>query len=153
MSSEPISLWPTGEQLYEELAREARARNISATRLAGKIWPYGPSWKLEQLRIAVRPTPATVDKIRAVIAGKPVDQDFEGKVEDTRLTITRAERAARGMPPSRREVRETALLRRHAETRSAVERRRRVSRMALEQKRPGETLHAAVARLEQEGWA
>ena len=140
---------PTGEQLYQELVAEARRRQVGVVRLARQLWPYGPNWKLEQMRIAARPKPATVERIRSVIAGEPVERDFEGAIDEPVLTITRDERAAQGLPPSRRQIYEERSLRRLAEAKAALQRRIALSRLAHERKLPGETLQAATARLEQ----
>ena len=57
----------TGGQLHQDLTEAAAAAGVPLHRLFDE-----PNSKLEQLRIAKRPTQSTIDRVRALIAGKPV---------------------------------------------------------------------------------
>jgi hypothetical protein len=132
---------PTGEQLYEAMRDAAASKGVSLHRLAALLFPNGPGWKLEQMRIARAPKPVTVERVRCLING-----DLPPLPE----TITRQARAAAGMPPSRRELKERRMLHGQQQARDALERRIALSRRAHDVKLPGESLHAAVQRLEQD---
>lgn len=129
---------PTGEQLYQELRTEAARRRVSLHSLGALLFPNGPGWKLEQMRIAAAPKPETVARVRALIAGQlPPLPD----------TITRQAREAAGLPASKRQVQEERVLDWRLREKADVEHRLNLSRQAHDLRRPGETLHAAAARL------
>lgn len=140
---------PSGEDLYQELIAEAKRRSVGVYHLGRKLWPYGTNWKLEQLRIAKAPQEATIKRIRAVIAGESIEPSFDAEV-DPPAPIARAHRRELGLAPSQREHEENRLLERQLEIKRQLEDRIDVCRLAHAKRLPGETLHAAAARLERE---
>ena len=128
---------PTGEQLYQELVAEARRRQKAVSVLARKIWHVDPRRRLEQMRCAAEPKPLTVDRIRAVIAGQPVEP---ATIRDPSRRFARRRNGAGT----------SSRLANQANARAAVEERLRLSRLAEARRLPGETLERAARRLEME---
>lgn len=62
---------PTGEQLVDRLRTFAVAQGMSLQTLARQLSPEPAKW-LQQLRIAQNPKPSTVQRIEALLAGRPV---------------------------------------------------------------------------------
>lgn len=136
---------PTGEQLYQELEAEAARRCISLASLATSLWPSAPSWRLEQLRIAKTPKDRTIAQIRGLIAG-----EIEGVELGPSFKISRDVRRELGIAPSRREINENRLLGSTITNKRIIEERMQICRLAHDRRLPGETLQAAIIRLERE---
>jgi hypothetical protein len=120
----------TGQQLYDELAAAANAAGVSLRHFVAPLFNE-PSWKLEQLRIAKVPMPATIARVRALIAGEPLPPTRTSPVK--------------GKTISRRHERITG-----GETRlsgEVIAYRRNLTDMAHAERLPGETLAAAVRRI------
>lgn len=137
----------TGEQLYEELCRAAGAAGKS---LSGFVAPlfHGASWKIEQLRIAIKPTASTVARVRALIAGEPLPPTRGQYIRDERaFGLSRADAEAAGIPRSRRSVNEAASLEEQLARRSRLEAARDLAELAHATRRPGQLLADRVREL------
>lgn len=114
-----------GADLVHQLWTAARAEGLPLAEFV-KPLTSSPAKFIRQLRMAARPGAMTVTRIRALIAGEPV-------------------------PPTTSRAPGIAAARPHAEDlRAEIERRRALAEAAAEHRRPGETLHAAVRRVELE---
>jgi hypothetical protein len=138
---------PTGEQLYDELL-EAAAK--SGKSLAAFVAPLfnGASWKIEQMRIAARPKPLTVRRVRALIEGEPIP---EPNVDKRHLTMTRARAADLGIPPSGRAKYEQHLLEQQRASRDRLEWQMAISEEARLTRRPGQSVADRARELRQKG--
>lgn len=141
---------PTGEQLYEELCREAARRAVRVSQLARSLWTYDPANMLDSLRMSRRPIGRTVSRVRDLIAGRPVEPLGKPKARQPFSTMRRAQREEQGLPPSARMHREERSLAVTQKAKRAVEHQRTLSRLAHQRRMPGETLQAAASRLERE---
>lgn len=142
MTDAPI----TGELLHSELCAAAAAAGKPVGAFVAPLF-NGASWKLEQLRIARKPTPSTIARVRALIAGEPLPPHFRRDPRTIGLTRLEAEEA--GIPPSERSHYEGHLLRRAIEIKAHVERRLALCDRARLTRRPGQTLADAVRELQQ----
>lgn len=119
----------TGELLYAEIVAAADRSGASVRAFVAPLF-NGASWKLEQLRIAKKPTPDTVARVRALIAGEPLP------------AIRRAKRG--------HVHRATGAVRVEGElvpARDIIDQRRELAERAFAERRGGETLHDAVRRI------
>jgi hypothetical protein len=141
----------TGEQLYQELCRAAGAAGKS---LSGFVAPlfHGASWKIEQLRIARKPTASTVARVRALIAGDPLPPLLRGRyIRDERaFGLSRLAAEAAGIPPSRRSIDEASSLEEQLARRSRIELARDLAEVAHATRRPGQLLADRVRELRRE---
>lgn len=144
----------TGEQLHRELCAAARARGVSPQQFARPLFNE-PNWKLEQMRIAKRPTQLTIDRVRALIAGAPLPPTRAGQyVRDARaFGLSRFAAEEAGIPPSLRSSREAAGLALTLERKAAVERARDLAEIARETRRPGQCLADRLRELRAEAVA
>jgi hypothetical protein len=85
-----------------------------------------PSKYVRQLQQAQQPGPRTIERVQALIAGRPVPAPQSRVLADP------------GIRPAAEQIREN------------IEWRRALAETAAVERRPGETLHAAVQRLSQE---
>lgn len=69
---------PSGAQLYAELEAEAARRGVSMAALCLPLAKFPVNWA-ERLRDASRPRPATVARVRALIAGEPIPGGVSGR--------------------------------------------------------------------------
>jgi hypothetical protein len=97
-----------------------------------------PNWKLEQLRIAKRPKPSTIARVRALIAGQPIPPPSGNQY--CRAARTRIEAEEAGLAPSARSVRERQTLKQQMERRGRVDLARHLAELAHVSRRPGQTL-------------
>jgi hypothetical protein len=131
----------TGEQLHRELSEAARAAGMSLQRFARPLFSE-PNWKLEQLRIARKPKPSRIARVRALIAGEPLPEPSGNQYC----------RDARAYASSRRGDRDAlGGLRDHSFeprlTGDVIAARQALTRRARAERRPGETLQSAIQRL------
>ena len=145
----------TGEQLYQEICTAAAKAGQGLAPFARPLFGSGcsASWKLEQLRIARYPQRHTIDRVRALVAGKPIPAGpvhRKGVYDSDLQRMTRIERERRGLPPSRRAIKESALAENAQERRAQLERARDLADLARETRRPGQTVHARLRELQQE---
>lgn len=138
----------TGEQLWHALSVAAAAAGMSIQKFSRPLFNE-PNWKLEQLRIAKRPSRATIARVRAHIAGEPLPPTRAGHyVRDERaFGLSRVQAEAAGIPPSRRSVREGSLLEQQLATRRRMELRRDLADAARLSRRPGQVLADRVREL------
>jgi hypothetical protein len=135
----------TGEQLYNELCTAAANAGQS---LASFVEPLfnGASWKIEQMRIAKAPRPRTIERVRALVAGRPLPA-----VRDRRaMGLTRIEAEAIGLPPSKRSIYEQYLLEERLKAKARLETIRYLSEEARLSRRPGQTLQERLLELQRE---
>lgn len=137
---------PTGEQLYNELCSAAAKAGRGLGGFAAPLF-NGASWKIEQMRIAARPTPLTVRRVRALIAGEPIPGH---RLDVRHLTMTRAQAAELGVPPSGRAKYEQHLLEQQQSARARVEWQMAISEEAKLTRRPGQTIADRFRELRQE---
>lgn len=109
---------PTGAELVAEIEKAAHAAGVSPTEFARPLSGMTNNF-LAQLRIAKRPLASTIARVRALVAGEPVPAGRGGLPGV--VTCRRAEREALGLGPSKRELRETGNLDRHARDRAKLE--------------------------------
>lgn len=130
---------PTGEQLYDELCRAAGAAGRSLSAFAAPL--FASSWKIEQLRIARRPKPETVARVRALCSGRLGAVTRKRYFRDERAAgLSRLQAEALGIPPSMRSLREQRVLEAQAERRAGIEELRRLSEVAKATRKPGQPL-------------
>jgi hypothetical protein len=121
---------PTGADLYEELRVAAAAAGVTIQKFARPLFAE-PNWKLEQLRIAKHPTQLTIDRVRALVTGRIIPPARPSNIKGINLR--------RGDPAPAGEARVPG---------EVIEARRRLTDLAHAERLPGETLDAAVARLQ-----
>jgi hypothetical protein len=124
----------TGQDLYDELQRAARAAGTSLNKFAAPLFAEGQvPWKLEQLRIAKCPMPHTLARVRALIAGEPLPEARPSPIKGKTI------RARYERPSGASESRLSS---------EAIAFRRNLTDLARTHRLPGETLHAAIRRLQ-----
>lgn len=144
---EPATAEVTGELLYQELCSAAAKAGVSLSAFVRPLFPAG-SWKLEQLRIAQRPTKRTIERVRALIAGDlPAQQPQPSVPPSTYFRYTRVELEALGVPPSGRSQNEGRLLDAARAARDRVELARKLTEQAHLSRRPGQTIADRVREL------
>lgn len=138
----------TGEQLHQELSDAAQAAGVPLYRFVAPLFNE-PNWKLEQLRIAKRPTQSTIDRVSALISGEPIPPTRVGRyVRDPRaFGLSRADAEAAGIPPSARSTDEGHTLERVTSEKARIERLRHWTELAHRSRRPGQTLADRVREL------
>lgn len=141
----------TGEQLHCELTDAAQAAGVPLRRFVAPIFDE-PNWKLEQLRIAKKPTQSTIERVRALISGAPIPPTRTGRYfRDPRaFGLSRADAEAAGIPPSSRSINERHGLARVIAEKARVERLRQWTELAHVSRRPGQTLADRVRELRTE---
>lgn len=120
----------TGQLLYDELADAALVAGVPLRQFVAPLFNE-PSWKLEQLRIAKAPMPATIARVRALIAGEPLPPTRPSPVKGH--TIGPRHERIIGV--------ETRL------SGEVIAQRRNLAERAHAERHPGETLAAAVRRI------
>lgn len=135
VSRAPLADNPSGAQLAEELRGAAHALNVSLSAfLAPLSGAMSANRYLAQLSIAKQPKPETVERIRALIAGRNVDPTLPPHYFDRRN------------PVSGNAIMRDRALAVAEETRSKEDSARRASDLAKALRGPGETLADAVKR-------
>jgi hypothetical protein len=120
----------TGEQLHRELCEAASAAGVSVQKFARPLFSE-PNWKLEQMRIAKHPTQLTIERVRALVAGRPIPPSRGQYVRDPRaIGLSRIEAEEAGIPPSARSVNERELLSQQAAFKARVELNRQLTEIA-----------------------
>lgn len=139
----------TGEQLYDELVRAAGRAGRSISAFAAPI--FSDTWKLEQLRIARTPKATTIERVRALIEGRPIPDKGSLYVRDPRaFGMSRAEAEAAGIPPSQRSLHENQSLAAVLERKRRAEQLLELAEVARETRRPGQCLADRVRELRRE---
>jgi hypothetical protein len=142
----------TGEQLHAELTAAAARARVSLREFVEPLFNE-PNWKLEQLRIAKCPTQSTIDRVRALVEGRPIPPTARvgnyRRADPRHLQMTRAEAEAAGIPPSGRCI---DLAQATAE-KTRVELSRHLAELAHLSRRPGQTLADRVRELRLEAAA
>jgi hypothetical protein len=139
---------PSGRDLVHQLWVAAGAKGMTLSAFVAPLTGQ-PNKFLQQLREARRPKPATIERVRALIEGREIPPAAnQPKVDYS--TCTRAERERRGLDPSSRQLCEERSLTAAELEKERVAWRRALAEAATVERRPGETLHAAVRRLETE---
>jgi hypothetical protein len=138
---------PTGEVLYNEVCEAAAKAGKSLAAFVSPIF-NGASWKIEQMRIAKKPTVSTIKRVRALVAGEPLPpRRFH---RDPRAAgLSRLEAEQRGFERSKRSVYEQHLLDGQLAAKARLERHRFLSEAARETRRPGQTLQERLLELQQ----
>jgi hypothetical protein len=140
----------TGEHLYAEIV-EAAQRSGQPLKTFVRPLLGESSWKLEQIRIAKAPTQSTIDRVRALIEGKPLPPTARvgnyRRGDFRHLAMTRVAAEAAGIPPSGRSKAERSDLARVTAEKARVELSRHLSDLARESRRPGQTLADRVREL------
>jgi hypothetical protein len=141
----------TGQHLWDEIRQAAARAGMSMQRFSAPLFNE-PNWKLEQLRIAKRPKPSTIARVRALIAGEPIPPPSGNQYCAARrplgLTRTAAEQA--GFPPSGRSVAENRNLAQALERKARVDHARDLSELARATRRPGQCLADRLRELRME---
>ena len=120
---------PSGAELAAKIRREAELRGVTIGSLVAQLSPNNPTSYLAQLAIAKNPTPRTVNRVRALLAGEPVE------------LVTRT-------PPVGNTTERTEYYAaKHADAKDREIALQRRSFQARELRRPGEALADAVRRL------
>lgn len=137
----------TGLDLYDELARAARAAGVGVSRFIRPLSSNPDTW-LSQLKVAQNPTSRTIERVRALIEGRPIppNQRAAADVVYCRPSV----REQLGLPASGRMLREEASLSLTLQTKEAVELNRRLTELAHASRRPGQTVADRVRELRQE---
>lgn len=142
----------TGEDLYQDLVLAAGKAGKSLTRFVAPI--FSDSWKIEQLRFARRPLPLTIERVRALIDGRPIPGRVYATNTDRLLpghkSKTREQAEGMGLPPSRRSYTERRALQIAQERRQHVDRLRDLSELARETRKPGQALGERLRELQWE---
>lgn len=142
----------TGEDLYQELQAAALRAGMSLTGFAAPI--FTDSWKIEQLRIAQRPKPVTIERVRALIEGRPIPGKTRPSGADRLLpghkSMTRLQAEAMGLPRSGRSVAEEHALAIAKRRKLHEETMRELSHVARETRRPGQPLGDRLRELRRE---
>jgi hypothetical protein len=135
---------PTGEQLYNELCEAAGRVRKSLAAFAAPLF-NGASWKIEQMRIAAKPTDLTVRRVRVLIAGEALPE--KGHVHPCHQRMTRAKAEAAGIPPSGRSQYEQHLLEQQRKSRTSLDWQMAISEHAKLSRRPGQSIADRVREL------
>jgi hypothetical protein len=142
----------TGLELHDLLARSACAAGVRLYKFVAPLANH-PETFLSQLKQAQKPKPLTIERISALIEGRPIPagQPVPAGV----ATCTRAEREERGLPPSGRMERETSSLAHIRAQKAWVAHTRSLTELAHQTRRPGQTIADRVRelRLEERGQA
>lgn len=118
---------PTGDELLTELRRAAYGARQPLKRYVAPLAPARAHLFIYQLERAGHPLPATVERVRALIAGKPIPPASTAKVGH-HLPLT----SLAGDPRLPGDL---------------IAARRELTDRAHRDRRPGETLAAAIERL------
>ncbi len=135
---------PTGQQLHDALLAAARASDLSQRTFLAPLWNL-PKNGMEQLRATEWPKPATVARIRAFLAGEPIEPPAKKEAHPNQL-VRRTEREAAGLPPSERELAEKRSLTLSAAAEADRQAKIETAERAALRRLPGETLQDAVKR-------
>lgn len=142
----------TGEDLYQELCGGAERAGISLRAFVSPI--YSNSWKTEQLRIAERPTQLTIERVMALVQGRPIPgktyQPNADRLLPGHKSLSRLRAEAMGLPPSGRSILERRSLEIAQQRRQHEDTMRALSDMARDTRRPGQSLHERLRELRRE---
>lgn len=138
----------TGKDLVHQLWTAARAKGVTLGTFVKPLTSDPTKW-MGQLRETRCPKPATIARINALIEGRELPPPHN-QPKAAYQTCTRADRERLGLDPSARQIRDEHSLTSHQRIRENLEWRRAIAEAAAERRRPGETLHAAVRRVELE---
>lgn len=133
-----------GFDLYRELERAARAAGVGVRTFVAPL-SNNPATFLDQLKRAKNPKERTRERVHALLEGAPIppgQSSIPGVV-----TCTRAEREARGLPPSARMLRDERSLTLSTTDKAAIELARRLTELAHASRRPGQTVADRVLEL------
>lgn len=119
---------PTGDELYAEIEAAASRAGITVRKFASVLFRGEPR-KVQQLRMAKRPLPTTVARVRALVAAAPLPPG--------RALLPRSPSCGRmGKASGDAHVPSELIIA-----------RRDLAERAHAERLPGETLHAATRRL------
>jgi hypothetical protein len=134
----------TGLELHDLLERSARNAGVALTRFVMPLANY-PDTFLSQLKQAKNPKPRTIQRVTALLEGRPIPagQGMPAGV----VTCTRAQREARGLPPSQRMIRDDKSLSAVAKAKAWVEHTRYLTELAHQTRSPGQSVADRVREL------
>jgi hypothetical protein len=134
----------TGPELHSLLELSARNAGVPLMRFVRPLANY-PDTFLSQLKQAQKPKSLTIERITALLEGRPIPpgQGMPAGV----VTCTRAEREARGLPPSQRMVRDEKSLSAVEKQKAWVEHTRHLTELAHQTRRPGQAVADRVREL------
>jgi len=69
-------VYPTGAELFEAIRTEAVARGTTPLDLVRPLTPFPSAW-LRQIAAAAQPKPLTIQRVRALIAGRPIPDKLD----------------------------------------------------------------------------
>jgi hypothetical protein len=132
----------TGAELHSLLELSASKAGVGLRKFVAPLTNHSETF-LSQLKQAQKPKPRTIERISALLDGRPIPagQGVPAGV----VYCTRAEREARGLPPSHRMKLETSSLAAAKAAKAAVELSRRLTEQAHASRRPGQTIADRVA--------
>jgi hypothetical protein len=134
----------TGLELHSLLELSARKAGVSLGKFVAPLANH-PDKFLHQLKIAAKPKPRTIERITALLDGRPI-QPGQGMPAGV-VTCTRAEREARGLPPSQRMIRDDKSLAHVQAQKAWVEHTRHLTELAHQTRRPGQPIADRVREL------
>jgi hypothetical protein len=126
----------TGAELVHELWIAAKARGVGLHTFVEPLTSQPGKWT-RQLREASCPKPATIERVRALIDGRELPPAANQRQIGTNRTLSSHQSHAERRAEDLRTVRDQ------------IEQRRYLGELAHAERRPGETIHAAVRRLEE----
>lgn len=124
---------PTGRELLDQLWAAARAKGLPLTQFLAPLSSQ-PGKYVQQLKSARRPKPHTIERIGALIEGREIPPAPPNNFQATSANREGEDNRAAAAIAAKREL----------------ERRRQLAELAVCRRLPGETLHSAVRRLEQQ---
>lgn len=128
----------TGVELVRQLRSAASSEGVSLNRFVRPL-TTDPTKFIQQMEDARKPTPITIERVRALIEGRPIPPHRNGFTRQPQQQgLTRIEAEALGFPPSGRSVAERHNLASTLERKRQVERLRDLSQLARETRRPGQ---------------
>jgi hypothetical protein len=134
----------TGAELHSLLELSARSAGVSLRKFVAPLSNY-PETFLSQLKQAQDPKPRTIERITALLEGRPIPPGQA--VPAGVVTCTRAEREARGLPPSQRMIRDDKSLAHVRAQKEWVEHTRQLTEIAHQTRRPGQSVADRVREL------
>jgi hypothetical protein len=134
----------TGLELHDLLERSARAAGVSLRKFVAPMANH-PDTFLDQLKIATNPKPRTIERISALLEGRPIPPGQGVPVGV--VHCTRAEREARGLPASGRMIRDEKSLSAVQKQKAWVEHTRDLTELAHQTRRPGQAVADRVREL------
>jgi hypothetical protein len=134
----------TGAELHSLLELSARNAGVGLRKFVAPLANH-PETFLDQLKIAANPKPRTIERITALLEGRPIPPGQGVPVGV--VTCTRAEREARGLPPSGRMIRDEKSLSAVEKQKAWVEHTRHLTELAHQTRRPGQAIADRVREL------